>query len=124
MTDNNGKFVYVTYIYTTPQKLWEALTTPEFTRQYWFGVSMESDWKKGSRWKMTGTSGNISDDGTVIESDPPKRLVLSWTNRWKPELTEEGEARCTFTLEPNEHGAVKLTVLHENGRANSKLIEA
>lgn len=119
----NSKFVYVTFIRTTPEKLWAALTTPEFIRAYFFGVTMESDWKKGSPWKMVGTdSGKTFDDGEVIECDPPKKLVLSWWNRWKPELAEEGESRMTYDIEQVD-GSVRLTVIHEIGRSNSKLIE-
>lgn len=121
----NSKFVYVTFIRTTPQKLWAALTTPEFIRAYFFGVVMEADggWKKGARWKMVGTdSGKTFDDGEVIESDPPRKLVLSWWNRWKPELEEEGESRMTYDIEQVD-GSVRLTVTHEIGCANSKLIE-
>jgi uncharacterized protein YndB with AHSA1/START domain len=48
----SNAFVYVTYIRTTPEKLWEALTEPEFHLQYFLGAQMQSDWKKGSAWKM------------------------------------------------------------------------
>ena len=61
--------------------LWEALLKPEFTRQYFFGVAVDSDWKVGSPWKMTHADGTVSDAGEVIESDPPKRLVLKWRNK-------------------------------------------
>ena len=73
----SSTFVYVTYIRSTPQKVWDALLKPEFTRQYFFGVTMDSDWKVGSPWKMTHPDGTVSDAGEVLESDPPKRLVLS-----------------------------------------------
>ena len=120
----NSRFVYVTFIRTTPEKLWAALTTPEFMRAYWFGTEMQSDWKRGSRWQMVGSdSGTVFDDGEVLESAPPRKLVLSWTNRWKPELTADGEARMTYDIEPAD-GSVRLTVTHEIARAQSKLIDA
>ena len=116
-------FVYVTYIRTTPEKLWEALTKPEFQRVYWFGVVLESSWDKGAPWKMIFKDGRVADTGEVLESKRPHRLVVSWRNEFRPELKEEGYARCTFEIE-TVHDAVKLTVIHEMDRPKSKLIES
>ena len=118
-----SRFVYVTYIRTTPDRLWSALTTPEFMRQYWFGCHIETQWKRGSPWRLQFKDGRVADAGTIVEIDPPKRLVLEWRNEWSPELNAEGNARCTMELEPSD-GVVKLTVTHEMARAGSKLIEA
>ena len=119
----NDRFVYVTFIRTTPEKLWEALTTPEFQRQYWFGMHIDSDFKAGSPWKLQFEDGRVADEGEVLESDPPRRLKISWRHQMRPELTAEGEARASFDIEPAE-GSVKLTVIHEIDRADSKLIQA
>lgn len=119
----NSKFVYVTYIRTTPEKLWEALLQPEFTRQYWFGVVHECDWRPGSPWKLVFSDGRVADAGTVVEIDPPRRLVLSWRNEFRPELKEEGFSRATITLEP-AGATVKLTILHEIDRDGSQFIAA
>ena len=119
----SSKFVYVTYIRTTPEKLWDALIKPEFTRAYWFGVTLESEWNKGASWKMMIPDGRVGDSGEVLEIEPPKKLVLSWRNEFRPEIREEGYSRCTFTLEPEGH-TVKLTILHEIDRDGSKLIDA
>jgi uncharacterized protein YndB with AHSA1/START domain len=67
-------FVYVTYIRTTPEKLWLALTDPEFMKQYWFGMHCESQWTAGSSWKLVSPSGQIYDAGEIVEADPPRRL--------------------------------------------------
>ena len=120
---SHDRFVYVTFIRTTPEKLWEALTTPEFHRQYWFGMHLESDFKPGSPWRMVFEDGRTADAGEVLESDPPRRLALSWRNEFRPELTAEGFSRASFDIEPAE-GSVKLTVIHEIDRTGSKLIEA
>ncbi len=120
MTDAT-RFVYVTYIRTTPEKLWAALTQPEFTRQYWFGVTMETDWKAGSDWTMKLEDGRVMDAGSIVESDPPRRLVIKWRNEWKPEFKAEGYSRCTMELEPSGD-AVKLSVLHEMDVPNSGFI--
>ncbi len=116
-------FVYVTFIRTTPDRLWSALTTPEFMKQYWFGMHQESDWKVGSPWRLLFADGRVADAGEIVEADPPRRLVMTWRNELRPELTSEGYARCSFDLEV-EGDAVKLTVTHVAPRAESKLITA
>jgi uncharacterized protein YndB with AHSA1/START domain len=114
------EFIYVTYIRTTPEKLWEALTSSEFTKQYW--AQLESDWRPGSSWKLTFADGRMADAGEVLESDPPRRLVLKWRNEFRPELKADGYTRCTFEVE-REGEMVRLTVTHEAERPH-KLIEA
>ena len=117
-----SRFVYVTYIRTTPEKLWQALLDPEFTRQFWVGTWQECEWKVGASWRLMIPDGRVGDSGEVLEFDPPRRLVLSWRNEFKPELHEEGYSRMTYTLEPQ--GGSKLTALHEMGKPDSKLIES
>ncbi|HXJ00668.1 MAG TPA: SRPBCC family protein [Micropepsaceae bacterium] len=119
----DDRFVYVTYIRTTQEKLWTALREPEFTRQYFFGVTLESEWKPEAPWRMVGSDGKVTDSGKVLEIDPPHRLVLSWQNEFRPELKAEGYSRATFDLE-TQGDMVKLTVVHEIGKQGSKLIEA
>jgi uncharacterized protein YndB with AHSA1/START domain len=124
MTDAAAStFVYATYIRATPDRLWSALTSPEFTRQYWFGVHFATDWRAGSPWQMVYPDGRIADTGEILEADPPRRLTLKWRNEWKPEFKAEGYSQCTMELEPLD-GAVKLTITHVMERAGSKLIEA
>jgi uncharacterized protein YndB with AHSA1/START domain len=117
------KFLYVTYIRTTPEKLWDALTKPEFTRAYWFGVSSESSWEPGASWRLIFPDGRVADTGEVVEVDRPRRLVLKWRNEFKPELKAEGYSRATFELEP-AGDTVKLIVSHEMERKGSKFIES
>src|SRR5262245_53253719 len=116
-------FVYVTYIRTTPEKLWAALTDAEFMKQYWFGVRCESEWKAGSPWKMVYADGRITDAGEIVESDPPRRLVIRWQHQDRPELKAEGPSLCTMDLEPGA-GAVKLSITHTIERDPSKFIAA
>ncbi|HEX2710635.1 MAG TPA: SRPBCC family protein [Candidatus Acidoferrales bacterium] len=118
-----SSFVYVTFIRTTPERLWSALTTNEFMKEYWFGVQFKTEWKAGAHWEMLYPDGRVTDSGEIVEFDPPKRLVLKWRNEYKPELKAEGYARCVIELEPVAE-AVKLTVTHTMERAESKLIEA
>lgn len=117
--------VYVTYIRATQERVWAMLTTPEFTKEYWFGTTAQSDFRAGSPWKLVQPDGRISDSGEILEAEAPRRLVIKWRNEWKPELRAEGYSRCTMELEPAED-AVKLTITHtlEAPLAASKLIEA
>jgi uncharacterized protein YndB with AHSA1/START domain len=118
----DSTFVYVTFIRTTQDRLWSALVSPEFMKQYWFGMHIESDWKLGSAWQLVFSDGRVADSGEIIEFDPPNRLVLKWRNEWKPEFTAEGYSRCTMDLEPLE-GAVKLSITHVMDHPQSKFIQ-
>jgi uncharacterized protein YndB with AHSA1/START domain len=118
-----SRFVYVTYIRTTPQKLWQALIEPEFTRRYWVETWQESEWKPGASWRLMIPDGRIGDSGEILEIEPERRLVLTWRNEFKPEMREEGYSRMTMELE-QQGEAVKLTVIHEMEKPGSKLIDA
>ncbi|MGV1756203.1 SRPBCC family protein [Rhizobium sp. A22-96] len=118
-----SKFVYVTFIRTTPEKLWSALTTPEFIKQYWFDMVHHTEWRVGSPWKMLFPDGRVADAGEIAEFDPPKRLAFKWRNEWRPDLKDEGWSRCVMELEPAGE-TVKLTVRHTIEVENSKFIDA
>jgi uncharacterized protein YndB with AHSA1/START domain len=124
------KFVYVTYIRTTPEKLWAALTDPQTIRKYWFNITAECTFKLGSPWCLKFEDGRTADAGEILESDPPRRLVIRWRNEFKPELKAEGYSRCTMEIEmadyyPDFGGkAAKLTITHELEGEGTKLIEA
>jgi len=120
---NNSKFVYVSYIKSTPEKLWQALTSAQSIQQYWAGMRAESNWGVGSPWAMKFPDGRLADTGDIIESRPPEKLVINWRNEFNPELKEEGFSRCIFALDQLE-GVVKLTVTHQIEVPNSKFIEA
>ena len=119
----DSRFVYVTYIRTTPEKLWQALTDPEFTRLYWCATRHESEWTPGSSWRIMIPDGRVADSGEIIEIDPLRKLVLTWRNEFKPELRAEGHSRMTYELE-QQGESMKLTLIHEINRPDSKLIEA
>lgn len=117
-----SRFVYVTYIRTTLEKLWQALIDPDFTRQYWVATYQESQWKPGVSWKLMTPTGRLADSGAVLEFDPHRRLVVSWQNHLFPEFDAEGYSRLTYELEKIGE-SVKLTVIHEMDRPDSKLID-
>ena len=120
---SGSRFVYVILIRTTPDKLWDALTKPEFTRSYWVGTTQESEWRKGASWNMRTPDGRVFDTGEIIEADRPRRLVLTWRNEHFPEMRAEGYTRLTYELEASGE-EVKLTLTHESEISGSKVIEA
>jgi uncharacterized protein YndB with AHSA1/START domain len=111
------KQVYTTYIRSTPKKTWDAITKPEFTRQYWAGIANVSDWKKGSKWDHLAPKNEVWITGEVVESAPPKRLVLTWAD--PDELKDK--SRVTFELEQVED-MVCLTVTHDRFKTGSKMV--
>jgi len=116
-------FVYVSYIRTTPQKLWSALTDVQFMKQYWFGMHCESQWTAGSAWKMVSSDGGITDAGEIVEAEPPRRMVIRWRHEKVAELKAEGDSLCTIELEPSG-AAVRLSITHTIEREPSKFIAA
>lgn len=123
MADGETTFVYVMYIRTTPERLWEFLTNPALMKQYWFGMHCDSAWTAGASWQLIASDGHILDAGEIIEALPPQRLVIHWQHQSRPELKAEGFSRCTMELEPTGE-AVKLCITHTIDRTQSKLIEA
>lgn len=120
---SQSSFAYVTFIRTTPERLWSALTSADFMKEYWFGMHLKTEWKVGAQWQLVFPDGRITDKGEIVELEPQKRLVLKWQNEYKPELKAEGHALCRIELEP-VGDAVKLTITHTMDRAESKLIQA
>lgn len=116
------QFVYVTYIQTTPDRLWAALTRSEFTRQYWFGAEVRSDWKVGSPFALV-MSGTTTDSGEILEADPPRRLSYSFKHQNDEELRKEPTSKVIFTIEPFGM-LVKLTVRHEGFIEGSRFLGA
>jgi uncharacterized protein YndB with AHSA1/START domain/DNA-binding transcriptional ArsR family regulator len=103
--------VYELFIKTTPEDLWQALTDGEVTKKYFFGETLRSDWKRGSDWHSTGPQGTRDVEGKVIESDAPRRLVLTWHILYEGELSTE-LSRVTYAIE--KRGEVcKLSVTHD-----------
>jgi uncharacterized protein YndB with AHSA1/START domain len=114
-------FVYVTYIKTTPDKLWEALTSSDFSRRYWFGTEFRSDFKVGSPFALV-MGGKVTDTGEILEADRPRRLSYTFKHELDDEMRKEGATKVAFTLEP--HGElVKLTLTHEGFGKDSKLLD-
>jgi uncharacterized protein YndB with AHSA1/START domain len=117
---SKAKYVYVTYIASTREKVVAALTSAEMSAQYWSGFSVTSDWNVGSAFSLR-RKGKVWDTGTVLEHDPPYRLSYTF----HPEhsgVEHEKASRVTFTLE-DVNGRVKLTMLHDDFEWDSKVFE-
>ena len=113
-------YVYVTYIATTPEKVWQALVDTDVTRQYWADPTAGcarvnvSDWKPGSRWEHQRFDDTHAVDivGKVVESTPPRRLVITWA-RPADEADDSKHSRVAFDIEPYGDALVRLTVTHD-----------
>jgi uncharacterized protein YndB with AHSA1/START domain len=115
------EFVYVSYIETTPEKLWEALTSSEFSRRYWFNTDVKSDWKVGSPFALV-INGTTTDVGEILEADRPQRLSYTFQHVLNDELRNERPSKVVFNIE--RHGNfVKLTLTHEDFAEGSRLLD-
>jgi len=112
--------VYQVFIKATPERIWEAITKPELTRQYFYGASVDSTVEVGAPWRYTGPDGSLWGDETVLEADPPHKLVVGWRSLYDPDLVDEPASRITWEIEPNEGGFSLLTLVHDRLEASPK----
>jgi uncharacterized protein YndB with AHSA1/START domain len=118
------KFVYVSYIQSTPEKVWNALIDPELTRKYWGNHHNASDWKVGSTWEHRDYDDPKLVDivGKVVETTPPRRLVVTWTSP-----ADEGNgaktSRVTYEIEPSGENEVRLVVTHDELEPDSEMLK-
>ncbi len=123
-------FVYVSYIATTPEKVWQAFVDTDVMRQYWIGSSGDcarvnvSDWKPGSAWEHQRVDDTRTVDivGKVIESIPPRRLVFTWA-RPMDAADDSKHSRVSIDIEPQGDGLVRLTVTHDDLERDPKMLE-
>ena len=112
-------FVYATYIRTTPEKIWEALTNGDFSEKYWFGFRVEMDLKAGGNIRIIPPKGQHScggdHPGKVLAYEPYRKLAYTWGHEDKPEVAEkrDGPSRVTFEIKPMGD-MLRLTLIHEN----------
>lgn len=134
----NPEFIYTTFINTTPEKLWQALTEPAFTREYWGGLALISDWKAGSPVHLQYTPDSEPEDHgqVVLEAEPYHKLSYSW-HRFQPahaevfgwtesqfaEHAKEPQSKVTFLIEKTDRKS-KLTVMHNNFEPGSTMHKA
>jgi uncharacterized protein YndB with AHSA1/START domain len=118
MSKEKTSFVYVTYIRSTPEKVFEAITRPEIARRYW-GHENVSEWKPGSDWQHVRDNGQrtVNVVGKVVEVEAPTRLVITWASPAQA-ADPNSYSRVTFDLAAYE-GMVRLTVTHDELEAGS-----
>ena len=115
------EFIYVSYIETTPEHLWEALTSSEFSRRYWWDTSVVSDWRVGSPFSLV-LNGHTTDVGEILEADRPRRLSYTFRHILNEAARKERPSRVTFVLE--QYGKlVKLTLTHQDFAEDSVIID-
>jgi uncharacterized protein YndB with AHSA1/START domain len=102
--------VYQVFIKAPPDRIWEAITTPQFTAKYFHGARITV---ADGRYLSHGPDGSVWGDEAVIESDPPRRLVHGWRSLYDPEMGQEATSRVTWEIEPDERGVCRLTVVHD-----------
>jgi DNA-binding transcriptional ArsR family regulator/uncharacterized protein YndB with AHSA1/START domain len=111
MTDTSlATQVYQVFIKATPEKIWEAITNPEFTVKYFHGARIEM---ADGKYRAYGPNGELWGDDKVIEWDPPRRLVHGWRSLYDEEMGKEEPSRVTWEIEPQEGGFCKLTAVHD-----------
>jgi uncharacterized protein YndB with AHSA1/START domain len=123
-------YVYVTYIATTPEKVWQALVETDLMREWWVDPGAGcarvnvSDWKPGSRWEHQRADGTGTVDivGKVVEATPPRRLIFTWA-RPKDAEDDSKHSRVSFDIEPYGNGLVRLTVTHDDLEGDPQMLE-
>jgi uncharacterized protein YndB with AHSA1/START domain len=106
--------VYSLFIRATPEQIWNAITKPEFTSQYFYGSNIDSTFKPGDPYRGLSSDGeHVWVDGVVREAEPPRRLVHTWRALYSEETAAEQHSRVTWEIEPQDGGVTKLTVIHD-----------
>lgn len=110
--------VFVVFIRTTPERVWEAITTSEFTVHYYYSSTVESDWTPGAPY-VYSIQGHPAIVGQVLEAEPPRKLVCTFDAKWDEEVAPDAPTRITWEIEPAGEGISKLTVVHEGFEAET-----
>jgi uncharacterized protein YndB with AHSA1/START domain len=103
--------IYQVFIKATPEAIWEAITNPDFTEKYFYGVRIDTNAER--RLTQAHDGSGMRGEDQVFQFDPPRRLVHGWRSKWNPELAVEEPSRVTWEIEPGEDGVCLLTVVHD-----------
>jgi uncharacterized protein YndB with AHSA1/START domain len=113
--------VYQVFVKATPERIWDAITKPEFTSKYFYGSLVDSTFAEGAEFKsFSPDRTQLWVDGEVLESDPPRRLQHTWRALYDDETAREPHSRVTWEIEPSDGGVTKLTVTHDRLDASPK----
>ena len=110
---SDTRLVFQIYIRATAEDVWRAITETEFRRQYFYGSTIESDFRPGSPLRSVSPDGELWSDDVVLECEPPHVLSHTWRSLWDPEAADEPASRVTWRVEPQDGGVCKLTVVHD-----------
>jgi uncharacterized protein YndB with AHSA1/START domain len=117
------QYVYETFIRASAEEVWQGLTSPEFTKRYFYATEVSSDWRAGSRITYTNTEGGKTVvEGEVLECEPPTRLTFTWRALWSEQAAAEEPSRVSFQVEPME-GVCRLRVVHDSFPEGSRVFE-
>ena len=107
-----ARHVYQIHIRASAEQVWQALTDPEFTRQYFHRTAIESTFEPGAPWRMVLPDGTDAVDGVIEEVDPPRRLVMTWHVCYDPALEHEPPGRVEWLLTEGGDGVTRVTTIH------------
>jgi len=117
--------VYQVFIKAEPERIWEAITTPEFTQRYFHGTRADHELRPGGAYRvLAGDGDNLLVDGEVLEVDPPRRFVHTWRALYDPELAGEEPGRVTWEIEAQDGGISLVTVTHDRLEGAPKTAES
>jgi uncharacterized protein YndB with AHSA1/START domain len=112
--------IYRVFIRATPQKIWDAITKPEWTQRFGYGLRDEYDLRPGGKYRGYANEGmlamgmpEVTVDGEVIEADPPRKLVVTWRMVMDPSMAAEGFTRLTYEIMEGRDGVSRLSVIHD-----------
>jgi len=108
--------VYTIYIASTAEKVWQALTTAEFSRKYFSGLAVETELRAGGAFVVRMPDGSIHIGGEVIECDPPRKLTITWNVNWPGLVEKLGATLVTYEIEPAGDGTIRLTLTQAHDR--------
>ncbi|MDQ6898050.1 MAG: SRPBCC family protein [Candidatus Dormibacteraeota bacterium] len=124
-TLTSSQQVYQLFIKASPEQIWDSITKPEFTAKYFFGAHVETTAEVGSPFRHHSPDrSSLWGDETVLESEPPRRLVVTWRSLYDPELAGEPPSRVSWDIEAQEGGFSKLTVSHDHLEGSPKTAES
>jgi len=123
MTSNAAPdLVFAFYIRATPEAIWRAITETDSIVRYFYASAVETDWQPGSPFRMT-IDGEPQIEGTIVEADPPRRLVQAWHGVWDEGMAADAPTRVTWEIEEAMPGVSRLTVVHSGVVAGSATLE-
>jgi uncharacterized protein YndB with AHSA1/START domain/DNA-binding transcriptional ArsR family regulator len=121
-SDTKPSAVFAVFIKATPERVWDAITNSDFTQQYYFASTVESDWAPGAPY-VYSINGDTAIVGEVVEADPPRKLVCTFDARWDEHVTPDPPSRITWELASAGDGVTQLTVVHDGFDSRTATLE-